>query len=149
LYLKDGNLLETRFPYLTADQRRAVLKTTAIDSGYPVLDDEEGFGRLNLFDAASGYGRLEADVTVTMNGSIEGFCASGFCTFDRWRNDISGAGKLTKRGSGTLALTGANTYSGGTVVSAGTLRADSSTAIASALYTSMAVLWRPTATSSR
>lgn len=122
-------LLETRFPYLTADQRRAVLKTTAIDSGYPVLDDEEGFGRLNLFDAASGYGRLEADVTVTMNGSIEGFCASGFCTFDRWRNDISGAGKLTKRGSGTLALTGSNTYSGGTVVSEGTLRADSSTAI--------------------
>ncbi|WP_323055756.1 autotransporter-associated beta strand repeat-containing protein [Paucibacter sp. PLA-PC-4] len=122
-------LLETRFPYLSADQRRAVLKTTAIDSGYPVLDDEEGFGRLNLFDAASGYGKLEADVTVTMNDSSEGFCVSGFCSFDRWRNDIGGAGKLTKRGSGTLALTGANTYSGGTIVAAGTLRADSATAM--------------------
>lgn len=122
-------LLETRFPYLSADQRRAVLKTTAIDSGYPVLDDEEGFGRLNLFDAASGYGKLEADVTVTMNDSTEGFCVSGFCSFDRWRNDISGAGKLTKRGAGTLALTGANTYSGGTIVAAGTLRADSATAM--------------------
>ncbi|MFZ4286005.1 autotransporter-associated beta strand repeat-containing protein [Variovorax sp. HJSM1_2] len=122
-------LLETRFPYLSADQRRAVLKTTAIGSGYPVLDDEEGFGRLNLFDAASGYGNFEADVTVTMNNSTEGFCVSGFCTFDRWRNDIGGAGKLTKRGTGTLALTGANKYSGGTIVSAGTLRADSASAM--------------------
>lgn len=122
-------LLETRFPYLSADQRRAVLKTTAIDSGYPVLDDEEGFGRLNLFDAASGYGRFEADVSVTMNNRTDGFCVSGFCSFDRWRNDISGGGKLTKRGDGTLALTGANTYSGGTVIAAGTLRADSSSAM--------------------
>ncbi|MFG9976598.1 hypothetical protein ACG3QR_33095, partial [Pseudomonas aeruginosa] len=31
-------LLETRFPYLSADQRRVVLKTTELASGYPVLD---------------------------------------------------------------------------------------------------------------
>lgn len=124
-------LLETRLPYLSAEQRRAVLKTTAIDSGYPVLDDEEGFGRLNLFDAASGYGKFEADVTVTMNNRMDGFCASGFCSFDQWRNDISGAGKLSKQGTGTLALTGHNSYSGGTIVSAGTLRADSVAALGS------------------
>ena len=34
---------------------------------------------------------------------------------------ISGTGSLTKSGAGTLTLTGANTYSGGTTVSAGTL----------------------------
>ncbi|MBA4138342.1 MAG: hypothetical protein C0518_13605 [Opitutus sp.] len=38
---------------------------------------------------------------------------------------IGGTGGIVKAGSGTLALTGANTYSGGTTVSAGTLRGSS------------------------
>jgi autotransporter-associated beta strand protein len=38
---------------------------------------------------------------------------------------MSGNGSLTKAGSGTLMLTGANTYSGGTIVSAGTLQGNS------------------------
>ncbi len=42
-------LLETRLPYLDSTQRRWVLATTGIPSGYPVLDDAEGWGRLNLF----------------------------------------------------------------------------------------------------
>ena len=35
---------------------------------------------------------------------------------------ISGTGTLTKSGAGTLILTGENTYSGGTTISAGTLQ---------------------------
>ncbi len=117
-------LLETRLPYLDAEQRRVVLKTTAIASGYPVLDDAEGWGRLNLFGAADGYGAFNGDVTVSMDASNGGFNA-----LDSWRNDISGVGKLTKQGSGTLALTGANRYVGGTEVQAGVLEADSATAL--------------------
>lgn len=113
-------LLETRLPYLTAEQRRVVLKTTALDSGFPVLDDEEGFGRLNFFDAADGYGAFDGDVEVTMDAARGGFHA-----FDWWRNDIVGAGKLTKRGSGRLVLTGDNSFTGGTLVSEGTLVAAS------------------------
>lgn len=109
-------LLETRLPYLTADQRRVVLKTTAIGSGYPLLDDDEGYGRLNLVAAADGYGAFNGDVTVSMDASLGGFNVA-----DSWRNDIAGAGKLTKQGSGTLTLTGANTYTGGTVVQNGSL----------------------------
>ena len=34
---------------------------------------------------------------------------------------MSGTGNLTKSGTGTVTLSGANTYSGGTTVSAGSL----------------------------
>ncbi|ATA21708.1 autotransporter-associated beta strand protein [Gibbsiella quercinecans] len=116
-------LLETRLPYLDAEQRRVVLKTTALPSGYPVLDDAEGFGRLNLFDAADGYGAFNGDVIVNMDGNLGGFNAQ-----DSWRNDISGAGKLTKKGSGTLILAGNNSYTGGTILEEGTLQADADNA---------------------
>ncbi|WP_407972946.1 phosphatase PAP2 family protein [Burkholderia pyrrocinia] len=116
-------LLQTRFPYLGADQRRVVLKTTELPSGYPVMDDAEGWGRLNLFAAADGYGAFNGNVTVAMDASKGGLNAA-----DLWRNDIAGAGKLTLQGSGTLTLAGNNSYTGGTQVSGGTLAAASTMA---------------------
>jgi autotransporter-associated beta strand protein len=117
-------LLETRLPYLTAAQRRVVLKTTAMASGYPIMDDAEGWGRLNLFAAADGYGAFNGDVTVSMDAAQGGFSAS-----DAWKNDIAGPGKLTKQGTGTLRLTGSNTYTGGTKLEGGLLAADSTSAL--------------------
>ncbi|WP_337269762.1 acid phosphatase [Oryzifoliimicrobium ureilyticus] len=117
-------LLETRQPYLNPLQRREVLATTEIGSGYPFLDDQEGYGRLNLFAAADGYGRFDGHVTVNMNASEGGFNA-----FDSWRNDISGTGGLTKKGTGTIQLTGDNSYSGGTNLEGGRLIAASSSAL--------------------
>lgn len=113
-------LLETRQPYLSDAQRRVVLKTTALASGYPVMDDAEGWGRLNLFAAADGYGAFSGNVTIVMDAAKGGFNA-----VDRWRNDISGTGKLIKQGTGTLKLAGANSWTGGTELSAGTLQGDS------------------------
>jgi autotransporter-associated beta strand protein len=117
-------VLETRLPYLSDAQRRVVLKSTALPSGYPVLDDAEGYGRLNLLAAGDGYGSFQGDVAVTMDAQRGGFHAR-----DTWRNDIAGAGKLTKQGSGSLALAGANAYTGGTEVAAGTLQAASASAL--------------------
>ena len=117
-------LLETRQPYLTADQRREVLRTTALPSGYPLIDGPELWGRLNLFAAADGYGAFDDDVTVVMDAAAGGFSAA-----DSWKNDISGDGGLVKQGSGTLTLAGENSYRGGTVITGGTLAAASAGAL--------------------
>lgn len=117
-------LLQSRLPYLSDAQRRAVLYTTAIDSGYPLLDQTYGWGRLDLVTAADGYGDFLGDVAVTMDAN-----AGGFNRRDWWRNDIGGPGLLTKAGSGELILTGNNAYQGGTLVQAGRLVAASPTAL--------------------
>lgn len=122
-------LLETRLPYLGAAQRREVLRTTALTSGYPLLDDAEGWGRLNLFAAADGYASLAGTVVVTMDASLVAASQNNFYAYDTWRNDIDGAGRLVKKGSGTLVLAGANRYTGGTRIEAGALVAQSASAL--------------------
>ncbi|NNN30847.1 phosphatase PAP2 family protein [Streptomyces sp. S3(2020)] len=117
-------LLETRLPYLDAEQRREVLRTTALPSGYVLLDGFEQWGRINLFAAADGYGSFDSDVTVALDASAGGFGAA-----DAWRNDIDGDGALTKRGTGALTLAGHNRYTGGTVVREGVLSAASAHAL--------------------
>ena len=111
-------LLETRLPYLSAAQRREVLRTTAVEAGHPLLDGPENWGRLDLFTAADGYGAFDRDVLVEMDAAAGGFHAA-----DSWRNEIDGRGGLVKRGTGALTLTGTNRYWGGTTVAAGTLTA--------------------------
>ncbi|MGV2068304.1 phosphatase PAP2 family protein [Agrobacterium sp. 22-226-1] len=117
-------LLETRLPYLDAAQRRTVLFSTGIEAGYPLLDDSNGWGRINLVAAASGYGAFDGDVEVTMDAAAGGFNAA-----DRWTNDIAGAGRLVKSGSGALTLGGHNSYGGGTILREGTLVASSADAL--------------------
>lgn len=122
-------LLETRLPYLSATQRREVLRTTGISSGYPLLDDVEGWGRLNLFTAADGYGSFDGTVYVDMDSSKVTTTQNGFYAKDVWRNNIGGVGRLVKKGSGVLILAGDNGYKGGTNIKGGTLEANSSTAL--------------------
>lgn len=57
--------------------------------------------------------------------------------------NISGAGSLTKDGAGTLILTGANDYSGGTTVSAGTLEGNT-TSLQGAILNNASVVFNQT-----
>ena len=67
----------------------------------------------NSFDLAS----TRAVALNAVGGTID---TQGFTT--TLAQGATGAGRLTKQGAGTLALTGANTYTGGTTISAGTLQ---------------------------
>ena len=116
-------LLETRLPYLTAEQRRAVLATTEIASNYPIINQSRGWGRIDLVTAADGYGAFNQNIIVDMDASAGGFSAK-----DIWRNDISGEGRLEKVGTGSLYLEGNNTYRGGTLLEQGGLVAASASA---------------------
>src|SRR4029077_18849597 len=75
-----------------------------------------GTQNLNL---GTGAVTLGASRTVTVNGST--LTVGGV---------ISGSGfSLTKAGSGTLTLSGANTYTGGTTLNAGTLNINNASAL--------------------
>jgi outer membrane autotransporter protein len=111
-------LLLTRFPYLSAAQRTDILATTSNPTPTPIDSGNtwDGWGQLNLYAAYGGYGAFNSTVTVDMDASLGGYNAS-----DSWTNDISGAGGLIKTGTGTLLLTGQNSFSGGISLQGGTL----------------------------
>ena len=90
-----------------------------------------GSGSVTLGDttantlALSGAGTLKQSMTLTTPGS--GVTLSG---------GIGGSGYgITKSGAGTLTLSGANTYSGGTTLSQGTLNINNATALGTGMFT--------------
>ena len=121
-------LIASRYPYLDDEQRRWLLHSTGIESGYPSNDDPEGFGRLNLFAAQAGFGRFDTDLEVTMGAGEDDGAVNPFASVDEWLGDIAGAGSLTLDGDGTLVLAGENTYAGGTTLAGGTLVAATASA---------------------
>jgi outer membrane autotransporter protein len=61
---------------------------------------------------------------ITMGAAGAGFDIADAANVFTVGQALSGSGGLTKLGAGTLVLTGANTYGGGTTISAGTLQGD-------------------------
>ena len=68
----------------------------------------------------------------SLNGGLDISASNNTLTVS---NLISGSSAVTKLGSGTLLLSGANTYTGGTVLAAGTLRMGSDLALGSGVVT--------------
>ncbi len=93
---------------------------------------KQGAGLLNLTGGNTygggtsvSAGTLQGN-TTSLQGNIADNAAVVFdqATTGTYAGVLSGNGSLTKQGEGTLVLTGANIYSGGTTVSAGTLQGD-------------------------
>jgi len=82
------------------------------------------FAGSNTLDLGSGPVTLGASPTVTVTANTLAVDGS-----------ISGTFGLTKAGSGALALSGSNSYSGGTTVSAGTLLINNANALGSGTLT--------------
>jgi subtilase-type serine protease len=144
-------VLLQRFPYMTSAQIADVLKTTATDMGAPGIDALYGWGMINLGKAINGPGMFYTvedipqefripDPAGVAYGSTQfvanipglgaevdqgtlhaRICDDFHCGWEVYSNNISGHGGLTKEGAGALALTGANTYAGPTLVNEGLL----------------------------
>ena len=107
-------VVRSAFPYMNARQTIETILTTATDLGSPEI---YGQGLLNLGDAING--PMEFRYTDVFDVDTQGYTSI-------WSNPISGPGDLTKRGEGTLVLTGNSTFTGPTTVLGGTLAVDGS-----------------------
>ncbi|HUJ79293.1 MAG TPA: LamG-like jellyroll fold domain-containing protein [Nitrospiria bacterium] len=103
----------------------------AIASSSAVIMANVAGAALNLtanqtISSLSGGGATGGNVTLVANT-----LTVGDATSTTYSGVISGGGKIIKQGTGTLSLTAVNTYSGTTTISAGTLSANSSSALGS------------------
>jgi autotransporter-associated beta strand protein len=90
------------------DTTEVIVNATDTTSGTLEVDDAETIGSL-----AGNGGSVVLDADLTTGGDNTSTSYAGV---------ISGTGGLVKDGTGTFVLSGANTYSGGTIINAGTLQ---------------------------
>ena len=116
---------------------RVVSGTTTIDGGQTInvtsANGITGTGTLNLGNATLTANTrswiLANTVGVTLTDGDNGAKLSATDYTLTVASNITGTGKLVKTGTGTVELTGSNSYTGGTEVNAGTLLISSAAAL--------------------
>lgn len=135
----DGGILrKTGFQILALSGANTYNGGTELNEGQITVSNNaalgDASGSLNMADSTTlGF---SGNFTVSNNISL-----SGDATIETGANtpeisgDISGAFVLTKSGSGTLTLSGTNTYSGGTFIGDGQITASTNSALGSGSVT--------------
>jgi len=133
-----GALKKTGTGDLFLDGANTYSGGTTIDGGRLFVDGDSRLGTAPAIPTPGSLtfddGTLTTTASFTLNANRGIALNSGGGTFETYSDAtlsyggiIAGAGALTKTGDGALALSGANTYSGGTTINAGTLSAANST----------------------
>ena len=110
-------LVKEKYPWMTNENLKMTLLTTATDIGEKGVDVIYGWGLVNADRALNGPKYLDKHLIVYEDGYAR-FKTSGLSIFS---NNIEGDGGLYKSGPGTLELAGDNLYKGGTYVDDGEL----------------------------
>ena len=110
-------LVKEKYPWMTNENLKMTLLTTATDIGEKGVDVIYGWGLVNADRALNGPKYLDKHLIVYEDGYAR-FKTSGLSIFS---NNIEGDGGLYKSGPGTLVLAGDNLYKGGTYVDDGEL----------------------------
>ncbi len=128
-----GGITKSGSGTLTVSGTNTYTGNTTISAGTLNANASAALGNASNTLVFNG-GTLQAGGTIT-SPSTRSVTLSATGTIDTNGNPISiagvisGANGLTKNGSGTLTLTGTNTYSGATTIAAGTLNANASAAL--------------------
>jgi autotransporter-associated beta strand protein len=99
-------------------------------------------GVLDLNGFSNSVGSLTGNGTVT-NSGISAILTAGDISSTTFSGMLQNALHLTKVGSGTLILSGANTYTGNTTITAGTLQLGDGAAAAASLETYSTIATSP------
>ena len=109
-------LIKEKYPWMTGDLIRQTILSTATDIGKKGVDEDFGWGLLNIGKALNGPALF--DKRLALGDNVVADVTTGTYTFS---NNISGDAGFIKNGAGALRFTGNLTYTGNTTINNGTL----------------------------
>ena len=110
-------LLKEKYPWMDGSLIRQTILSTATDIGKKGVDEDFGWGLLNIDKALKGPALF--DKRLALGDNVVTNVTSGTYAFS---NDIAGDAGIIKNGPGELVLSGKNTFTGGTKVNSGRLK---------------------------
>ena len=109
-------LIKEKYPWMTGDLIRQTILSTATDIGKKGVDEDFGWGLLNIGKALNGPALFDKRLALGNNVVLD--VMPGTYIFG---NNISGDAGLIKNGTGTIRFDGNLTYTGNTVINNGSL----------------------------